>query len=260
MLTTSASYRLITSNMARSLERVAAQPTNSRDAAYYLKNIEDVKSIDAFLEDDRLYSFAMKAFGLGDMIYAKALIRKALTEGVDSKDALVNKLADPRYKDFVAAFNFERYGEATTIFTSVRQGVVDKFMRQTLEEEAGASNEGVRLALYFERKAAGVGSVYSLLGDRALLQVVQTALGIPAAAGRANIDSQAKMISERLDIKDLKDPAKLKDFLTRFVTLWEANNPSGAPATPAVLIGQPVEKGISTSLLMGLQKLRLGGS
>lgn len=260
MLTTSASYRLITSNMARSLERVAAQPVTSREAAYYLKNIEEVKSIDQFMENDRIYAFAMKAFGLGDMIYAKALIRKALTEGIDSKDAFANKLSDPRYKDFVATFNFERYGEATTIFTSTRQGVVDKYVRQALEEEAGASNEGVRLALYFERKAAAVGSVYGLLGDRALLQVVQTALGIPAAAGRANIDAQAKMITERLDIKDLKDPAKLKDFLTRFVTLWEAGNPSSPAASPAVLIGQPVEMGISTSLLMGLQKLKLGGS
>lgn len=260
MLTTSASYRLITSNMTRSLERVAAQPTNTREAAYYLKTIESVKSIDDFLKNDRVFAFAMKAFGLSDMTYAKALMRKALSEGVDAKDAFANKLSDPRYKDFVATFNFERYGEATTVFATTRQGVVDKYMRQSLEEEAGAGNEGVRLALYFERKATGVSSVYGLLGDKAMLQVVQTALGIPAAASRANIDAQAKMISERLDIKDLKDPAKLKDFLTRFTSLWEANNPSSQAASPAVLIGQPVERGISTSLLMGLQKLKLGGS
>lgn len=260
MLTTTASYRMITANMTRSLERVAAQPVNSRDAAYYLQAIEDVKSIDDFLRNDRVFSFAMKAFGLSDMTYAKAFVRKALSEGVDSKDAFANKLSDPRYKDFVSTFNFERYGEATTVFASVRQGVVDKFMRQSLEEEAGQGNEGVRLALYFERKAASVTSVYGLMGDKALLQVVQTALGIPAAASRADIDAQAKMISERLDIKDLKDPAKLKDFLTRFTALWEANNPSSQAASPTVLIGQPVEKGISTSILMGLQKLKLGGS
>ena len=53
-------------------------------------------------------------------------------------------------------------------------------IRQTLEEEAGAKNEGVRLALYFERKASGVKSAYGILADAALLKVVQTALGIPA--------------------------------------------------------------------------------
>jgi len=45
VLTTAASYRMITANMTRSLERVAAQPVNSREADNYLKAIEDVKSI-----------------------------------------------------------------------------------------------------------------------------------------------------------------------------------------------------------------------
>lgn len=260
MLTTSASYRMITANLTRSLERVAAKPVNSREATYYLENIEKVKSIDDFIKNDRVFAFAMKAFGLSDMTYAKALIRKALTEGVDSKEAFANKLSDPRYKDFVSTFNFQRYGEATTVFNATRQGVVDKYVRQSLEEEAGANNEGVRLALYFERKAASVTSVYGLLGDRALLKVVQTALNIPEAAGRANIDAQARMISKRLDVEDLKDPKKLKDFLTRFVTMWEINNPSSQSVSPAMLIGQPVERGINTSILMGLQKLKLGGN
>lgn len=259
MLTTSASYRLITNDLTRSLARVAAKPTNSRDAAYYLENIEKVKSIDDLLKDDRLFAFAMKAHGLGDMVYAKALMRKALTEGTDAKDAFANKFADTRYKDFVNTFNFKRYGEATTVFTAARQGTVDKFMRQSLEEDAGRSNEGVRLALYFQRKAPAITSVYGLLADKAILQVVQTALGIPAESSRANIDAQARMISERLDIKDLQDPAKVKTFLNRFTSMWEAKNPSGQAASPAVLIGQPVEKGISTSLLMGLQSLKLGG-
>lgn len=260
MLTTFASYRLISSDLPRSLERVAQKPVNSREADYYLENIGDIKSIDDFLANDRVFSFAMKAFGLGDMTYAKALIRKALTEGVDSETAFANKLSDPRYKDFVSTFNFQRYGEATTVFSATQQGTVDKFMRQSLEEEAGSSNEGVRLALYFERKAPAITSVYGLMGDKALLQVVQTALGIPPAAGRASIEAQAKMISERFDIADLKDPEKLKDFTTRFAGMWEMKNPSTSAVTPAVLIGQPVEMGISTNLLMGLQNLRLGGS
>jgi len=259
VLTTSASYRLISNDLPRSLAREAAKPTNARDAAYYLDHIGDVKSIDDFLKNDRLFSFAMKAFGLSDMTYAKALMRKALTEGIDAKTAFANQFADTRYKDFVSTFNFERYGEATTAFSATQQGTVDKFMRQSLEENAGANNEGVRLALYFERKAPNVTSVFGLMADKALLQVVQTALGIPPAAARADLDAQARMITDRLDVKDLKDPAKLKTLLTRFTALWEAKNPSSQTTSPAMLIGQPVERGISTSALMGLQSLKLGG-
>ena len=89
------------------------------------------------MADGRLYNYAMKAFGLQDMAYAKAFIRKALTEGVDDDDSFANKLTDPRYSDFVETFNFARHGAATTVFDRTRQGTVDRYLRQTLEEDAG---------------------------------------------------------------------------------------------------------------------------
>ncbi len=53
-------------------------------------------------------------------------------------------------------------------------------MRTTLEENAGQSNEGVRLALYFERKAPDIKSIFQILGDKALYKVIETALSLPA--------------------------------------------------------------------------------
>ena len=98
-------------------------------------------------------------------------------------------------------------------------------MRQTLEEDAGSQNEGVRLALYFDRKAAGLTSPFSILADPALLKVVFTALDLPATTSLLDIDRQASLISARLDIDDLKEPEKKAEFLKRFTTLWEVANP-----------------------------------
>jgi hypothetical protein len=261
VLTTAASYRMITSNLTRSLEAEAKKPTTVREAAYYLEKIGDIKSIDDFLKNDRIFAFAMKAFGLGDMTYAKAFMRKMLTEGIDSDDSFANKFSDRRYRDFVETFNFKQFEETTTVFDDAKQGVVDRFVRQSLEESAGTSNEGVRLALYFERKASTITNAYSILADKALLKVVQTALGLSPTTGLADIDVQAKMIEAKLDVADLKDPEKLKDFLNRFTSMWEVSNPSSGSAvtTAATLIGQPVEMGISMNVLMSLQNLRLGG-
>jgi hypothetical protein len=94
----------------------------------------------------------MKAHGLGDMTYAKAFMEKVLEEGVDAI-SFANSLSDKRYAEFAKTFNFKAFGEATTSFTKTQQGVVDKYLRQTLEEQAGDENQGVRLALYFQRKA-----------------------------------------------------------------------------------------------------------
>ena len=99
------------------------QPTVKRDSDYFLKTIGNIKSIDAFLVNDRVYRYAMKAFGLSDMIYAKAFVRKVLTDGIDSNRSFANQLADPRFRDLAATFNFKSFGTATT---SLRQGAAGR--------------------------------------------------------------------------------------------------------------------------------------
>jgi hypothetical protein len=260
VLTTTALYRALATDIPKSLDRAAAAPQVKRDSAYYLANITKVKSIDDFLANDRLFSFAMKAFGLSDMTYAKAFMRKALEGGIDADDSFANQLSDKRYRDFVAAFNFKRYGEVTTTFTRTQQGTVDNYVRQTMEENAGAQNEGVRLALYFQRKASSITSVYEILADPALLKVAQTALSIPAETGAQDIDKQAALLTARLDLDDLKDPKLLDKFLNRFTSLYELQRPAAAQSPSLMLISGPTEAGIGQDLLLSLQNLKLGGS
>jgi flagellar basal body rod protein FlgG len=220
------SYNLIARDLPRSIERIASQPQVARESEYYLKRISEIKSIDEFMADTRVFNYAMKAHGLEDMNYAKAFMRKVLTEGVDKEDAFANQLADSKYKEFAETFNFARNGETATIFNKAQQGTVDKYHRLTLEEEAGVDNTGVRLALYFERTAPELDSVYGILADTALYEVVRTALGIPAEIAASDIDKQAEMLKSRLDIEDFKDPEKLNTFMQRFTALWELDNPS----------------------------------
>lgn len=259
MFSTSASYRLITTNLQRSLDNVAQQPVASREIEHYEKTISSIKSIDDFMADDRVFRFAMKAFGLEEMSYAKGLVRKILEQGTDDPQALANQLVDTRYRDLANTFNFKRYEAAATSFTDATSGTVDRYIRQTLEEDAGTENQGVRLALYFERKAADINGPFDILGDKALLQVVQTATGISPATASNPIDKQAKEIEKRLDLSDLKDPAKLEEFLTRFTTLWEIENPSNAGTTSQIAPLQPAAFGIDVGTLMSLQNIKYGG-
>ncbi len=260
MLTTTASYRMLSSDMTKSLARTAASPNVERDSTYYLANITKVKSIKDFLANDRVFAYAMKAAGLGDMTYAKAFMRKVLEGGVDSSNSFANSLADHRYRDFAATFNFQRYGATATAFTRTQQGTVDNYVRQTLEETAGKQNEGVRLALYFQRKASGITSAYSILADPALLKVAQTALSIPSETGSQDIDRQASLITARLKVTDLQDPKKLEKFLTRFTSLYELQNSTATTSPSVMLISGPTESGIGQDLLLTLQNMKLGGA
>lgn len=239
MLTALANFRLITENLPRSLQTTADRPDVSRLTTYYLENIGNVETIEDFLADDQLFNYAMKAHGLEEMTYAKAFMRKVLEEGIDNEDSFANSLVDTRYRQFAETFNFERYGETATAFDRTQQGTVDKYYRQTLEEQAGQQDEGVRLALYFARKAPEVESTLELLADRALLRVTQVLLGLSEATGALDIDKQTALIGNRLDIEDLKDPEKLNEMLTRFTSLWEAQRQPdfSASSGASVLIG-----------------------
>lgn len=260
MSNTIASYTVLSSRLAAITKATAAEPDVANDAKVYLERVAKTRSINEFISDDRVYRFAMKAFGLGDMIYARAFMRKVLNEGVDSSTAFARKLADTRYAEFASTFNFKRYGEATTIFDRTRQGTVDRYIRQTLEENAGADNENVRLALYFQRKAPDVTSPYQILADKALVNVVYTALGLPAVTSAMDIDAQARLIAKRINLDDFKTPDKLNKFIGRFAALADAGAPAPISGAASLLSAGINGTGpaMSTDLLLSIQSIRLG--
>ena len=110
MITTYTSYAQISRDLPKSLARVAEKPDVARETDYYLSKIGSIKNVDDFMADTRLYNYALMAHGLEDMAYAKAFIRKVLTEGIDDKTDFANKLQDSRYSSLVESLNFAESG------------------------------------------------------------------------------------------------------------------------------------------------------
>lgn len=259
MLNATVYFNIITKNYPKTLASTASDAAIARDSKYYLAHIGDAKSVDAFMKNEKLYTFAMKAFGLSDMMNAKGLIRKVLTGGVASSKSLANTLNDPRYKALAAALDFSGLGAAATSAKAATKGVVDKYVEQSLEANVGKQNAGAQMALYFQRLAPGVKSAYGILGDKTMLSVVQTALGLPVSMSQQPIDTQARMISDRLKISDLQDPAKLHKLIERFTATYDSKHTSSGPLNPTSALGV-TSPGISQDLLLSIANLKLGGS
>ena len=224
---------------------------------YYMANVTKLTSIDDLMGDKRLLNYALSAFGLDPQTEDPARLRTLLEGGIRDPDSPANKLDNKAYAAFVAAFNFEQYGKDATTYVAAGQTTVDKYMRQTLEEDAGQTNEGVRMALYFQRKAPSLTDWYQVLADKALSQVVRTAFGMPDTFASADIDKQVKLFESKFDIKDFADPAKLDKFITRFTTMYEIQNPTSTATTSvSVLFSQPTTIGVSTDLMMAMQQMK----
>jgi uncharacterized protein DUF1217 len=106
MISSFQSYNFYTKDINLTLSRKAADAVISREQKYYRETIGSIKTVDEFLADDRVYAYAMKAYGLEEMTYAKAFIRKVLESDLTDTSSFANLLTDSKYKTLAAAYDF----------------------------------------------------------------------------------------------------------------------------------------------------------
>jgi hypothetical protein len=240
----------------------SSEPLTKSQTEYYQKNIGNIKTPKELVNNYRLFSYVMNAFGLGDRMYARGLIQKVLEQGTDNPKALAYKLNDPNILALAKTFDFAAWGDAATGTKEVKTGVVDRYIQQTMENNEGQQNPGVQLALYFQRNAPNIKTAYNILADKKLLTVVQTAVGFSQYMGAGNIDTQAKLINKAVNIKDFQDPKKLQAFIQKFSVLFDAsgaNVSAQSSNVPNAMVSSSGLTGFSSGLLASMQNLKLGG-
>lgn len=254
MLSTVKSLRLIQANLARAKAAAADAPAVTRETNYFLARITGTSSARALVGDTRLFAYAMKAHGLGDMIYAKALMQRMMEGGLANPDSPANRVADPRFRAFVGSFNFGDLGTAAARSPRALQPVVTAFVDQTFEDNIGQQSPGAKLALYFQRLAPSITGNIQILADRALAEFARTALDLPATAA-TSVETDLAALDKALKPSDLRDPAKLDRLIVRFASRWDVRS-GELPAGQQVLLttSRPV---VAADMLLRVQRLYL---
>ncbi len=263
-MSTLATYLRISNNLPKWQKLTAEQTDVKQATAYYKANIGSVKTPADLVKNYKLFSYVLNAYGLGDQIYAKALFQKILQQGTGSTKNLAYTLNDPKILALAKTFDFAANGDSTTSSSAVQTDVVNNYVEQTLETNQGQSNPAVQLALYFQRNAPNIKTVYNILADKNLLTVVQTALGISPSTSAMNVDRQATLLGNKLNVNDFQDPKKLATFIQKFSALYDVNNAgsttSQSATVPTAFINLSSQSsGIGVSLLSSIQSLKLGG-
>lgn len=242
----------------------AQENTIKAESDYYSTAILKVGNVDELVADKRVVAYISKAFGLS-ATFNPIDLKRILTSDLSDPKSFANTSKDIKYREIAATFNFDTKGQTKRVpEVSVQSagGIFETqmdFLEQTIENDAGADNAGVRLALYFKRKASTLTSTYSLLADKALFEVTRVALGIPDAAARADLDVLARSIETKLKVADLKDPAKLEKFIQRFIALYDVQNNGGISSSRSnalTLLSGSSDTGFSLDTLSSLQNIR----
>lgn len=235
-------------------------PELARDLAYFQANIGKATTAEKLVEDPRLLRVALGAFGLGDEFYKKAYVRKALAEGTETEGAMATRIADPKYRELVAAFGYgdakgAQVGEAAFV-----KNVMARHRERAFEIAVGEVDPSMRLSMNFAREAAVIAgsssrteraAIFRLLGDPPLRSVVETALGLPADFRKLDLDRQASVIADRFasvfggGVKTLADPAVRERVVRGYLVREQiAANAASAPASGALAVLQNVSAGL----------------
>ncbi|MBY5829548.1 DUF1217 domain-containing protein [Rhizobium leguminosarum] len=241
--------------------------TEATDAAndeitYFREQMATITTASEFLADDRLVSFALEAKGLDPDDVTSDELEKMFSSDLDDEDSYVNKLDDNRFAELVGAFNFDQDGNISADPTGTVQQrgdvleTIDSYVRLTLEDDQGDSNTGVRLALYFERKAPEISNAYDILGDSALFEFFTTTFNLSSYVSNMDVDKQAEMVDNFIDMKDLSDPDKVDDLIQRFTAMYDMANGTGTTSSAlSILTGSAT---ISADTLLAMAQLKSG--
>lgn len=254
-----ADYLSLKTRFLKGDEREKAGEAATDEIEYFEKKMESISTVDELLSDSRLVNFLLESQEIDPKSVTKDELQQMFASDLDDPKSYVNQLDNKSFAKIVASFNFDTEGNLTsdTLGTVQQRGdvfqTVSNYYRQTLEEEQGDSNEGVRLALYFERKASSITSAYDILGDSALLNFFKTAYNLSTYFSSQELEKQAATVEKFVELDKLSDPDYVQKVIQRFTALYDSQN--GATDSAALSILQGSSSSISADTLLAVAQL-----
>jgi len=229
-----------------------------KEAEYYTSQLQNIQTAKEFLADRRLVDFVLTANGINADSVTDDFMKQVFSSDLDDPESFVNQQDDHRYAQILSSFNFDAEGNIGVRESGIqgrygREMTDYLYLQQTLETEAGEDSAGARLALYFKRMMPDINTPYDILGDTALLEVFRTAYSLPTEMSSMDIEKQAGLIEQYMDLEELQDPDKLEKFISRFTAMYDLSNDTSTDPTLSLFSGS---KSISADTLLSIAQLK----
>ncbi|MBY7649686.1 MAG: hypothetical protein C4617_04250 [Candidatus Liberibacter europaeus] len=149
------------------ISEISKRPTVSREESYYRQEIKKISTVDEFLKDHRLVSYALKAHNLSDILREKTLIRKILESDPNDSKSLIN--INSKFKKFAQSFDFSLSHTPKSIQSGIQQErLISRYKNYFLINE----NDVFAKSEYFRNNAKKITSIDQLINNKRLLDYV----------------------------------------------------------------------------------------
>lgn len=232
--------KVVDATEAKQQDLLRADRRHARAIEHFETAIKDVETVDQLMEDYELYSFVMTAFDLEDQIFGKAMMSKILKSNVEDDKALINRMADPRFRALYDEMGFgtDGVGNLNTLNQKWRDGMVDRYIDRLYLNDALEQNQTLGTVLDFRRKVADLEKPLDVLKDRRMSEFFRTTLGLPAAMAGLDLDRQIGILTDRFDFEKLKDPVEVDRMINRYIAISDATKGVASVTSGAITLMQ----------------------
>lgn len=205
---------------------------------HFREKIGSIRTAEDLVADRQLLEVALGAFGLEDDIDNRFFIKKVLSDGTTSTDALSSKLADKRYAAISKEFGFGENDLPRTGLSFFADKITALYEKHQFERAVGDQDNDLRSALNI---TTGLDSIvsnsksndarwFSIMGNPPIRAVLQTALGLPSSIAQLDIDLQLETFKSRAEatfgsseVSDLAAPEQQEKLIRLFLIRSQSN-------------------------------------
>jgi hypothetical protein len=212
----------------------AATSSSATDIAYFKSVAPTLTTPDALLGNYRALSFVTTAYGLGSQVDQTAILKKLMTQDPTATTSLAQQLSDNNYRTFANALS--NWSPPPFSTQTGIDAAVAGYQQHSFDTSIGTDSVPLQEAEYFSQNAQGLTSIYQLMSDPALLDVVTTALGIPAAFGNLDFDQQVAILTPRVDMTQFATADGVNKFINKYLAMDELNQVTSGNAASSPLL------------------------
>lgn len=212
----------------------AAGSSSASDIAYFKSVASTLTTPDALLKNYRALTFVATAYGLGSQVDQTAILKKLMTQDPTATTSLAQQLSDNNYRTFANALS--NWSPPPFSTQAGIDAAVAGYQQHSFDTSIGTDSTSLQEAEYFSQNVQGVTSIYQLMSDPALLNVVTTALGIPSSFGNLSFDQQVAILTPRVDMTQFATADGVNKFINKYLAMDELNQVTSGNAASSPLL------------------------
>lgn len=207
------------------------QPSVQREIEFAEKFASRVKTVDEMLGNRRFMNFVLTAFGLESEVDKRGLLRRVLTSDMGDPNSFANRMRDPRFQELAQRLDLKGSGLKNIQNEAIFNSIELRYKKNEFDKAQGEATPGLREAIYFKENASRMKSIWDVLGDRTMREVVSKAFDIPREVAIQSVESQGTVFGRRVDVEKLKDKRWVERTIQTYLTKVDMANAQSAGST-----------------------------